>query len=62
FVGAGLMGVARVFVGVHYPLDILVGAAIGFIIPFLIKWVLSFRHPDVLPRHPDASEGSNPGL
>lgn len=38
--GAALIGLARVFVGVHYPIDIIAGAAIGFITPFLIKYFL----------------------
>ena len=46
FIAAIIMGVARVFVGVHYPLDILAGAAIGFISPLLLKWVLP---PTVVP-------------
>lgn len=32
---AFLIALGRVFVGVHYPLDVVAGAAIGFVIPFL---------------------------
>lgn len=37
FAFATLMGLARIYVGVHYPLDILVGALIGFVTPFLLR-------------------------
>jgi undecaprenyl-diphosphatase len=38
FLGAALlMGAARIVVGVHYPLDIAVGAAIGILSAFLIQ-------------------------
>jgi len=35
-----LIGVARIFTGVHWPSDILVGALIGLISAFLIKRIL----------------------
>ena len=31
-----LVGVSRVYVGVHFPLDILVGALIGWLVPWLL--------------------------
>jgi len=34
---AGLMGFARIFVSVHWPLDILVGAILGIITAILVK-------------------------
>lgn len=37
FAGSILMGLARIFVGVHYPLDILGGAAAGLIIGWLMN-------------------------
>ena len=37
FIWAGVIGYAQVYVGVHYPLDILGGASIGF----LFGWALS---------------------
>ena len=36
FVVAGLYGVARVYAGVHYPLDIVAGALIAFVVTFLV--------------------------
>jgi undecaprenyl-diphosphatase len=38
-VGAIFIGIARIFAGVHYPMDILVGALIGLITPFLVELV-----------------------
>lgn len=38
---ATLMGVARVFAGVHWPLDIVGGAAAGFLSVWAIDWLLN---------------------
>ncbi|MDH4157126.1 MAG: phosphatase PAP2 family protein [candidate division Zixibacteria bacterium] len=38
---AALIALSRIFVGVHYPLDVIVGAAIGVIIGFIA--LLGFR-------------------
>lgn len=40
FAAATLMGIARVFVGVHWPIDILAGALIGLGSGFLVKKIL----------------------
>lgn len=40
FVLAGLMGVARIFVSVHWPLDILAGAGLGIVVAHITKWVM----------------------
>ena len=37
---AALIGIARVYGGVHYPLDIIGGAAIGIISPFLVRMLV----------------------
>jgi len=37
---AVLIGLARVYVGVHFLLDILGGAVIGFLVPVIVKLVL----------------------
>ncbi len=41
FVGALLIGIGRVFIGIHWPLDILAGAAVGLISAFTVKKILS---------------------
>jgi undecaprenyl-diphosphatase len=45
---AFLVSVSRVFVGVHYPLDILAGALLGVIIALvmimIVEWVRLVRH------------------
>ena len=41
---AGLVGVARIFVSVHWPLDILAGAMLGIATAVLFKWIFdSFK-------------------
>jgi membrane-associated phospholipid phosphatase len=34
--GAGAVGIDRVFVGVHYPLDVATSVAIGFVSAFVV--------------------------
>lgn len=36
---AGLMGIARIFVGVHWPLDILAGAGLGIVTAVLVNYL-----------------------
>lgn len=43
-VSAILMGIARVFVGVHYPMDILAGAAIGLGSGLLVHKIYSYNN------------------
>ncbi len=38
---AGLMGIARIFVGVHWPLDILGGAVLGVVVAYLMERFVS---------------------
>lgn len=42
FAGALLIGVARIFIGIHWPLDILAGAAVGLISAFAVKKTFFF--------------------
>ena len=40
YLAAILIGIARIFVGVHYPVDILGGAVIGMLVPLLVQAVV----------------------
>lgn len=40
-VGAVFMGLARVYAGVHWPLDIVAGALVGLLAAFVVKSLLS---------------------
>ena len=37
FAAAGLISLARIFVSVHFPIDVITGAFIGFVTPFLVS-------------------------
>jgi|APFre7841882654_1041346.scaffolds.fasta_scaffold109190_1 undecaprenyl-diphosphatase len=42
-----VMALARIYVGVHYPLDILGGAAVGIAVTYLFFWLLKLIQPIV---------------
>lgn len=50
---SALMSIARIFVGVHWPSDILAGAILGIIIGVIIKWVYTkyYVRDKALPAH-----------
>ena len=48
-VSAGLMGFARIFVGVHWPLDIMAGAVLGVASALMIQW-LGSKYLECKPR------------
>jgi undecaprenyl-diphosphatase len=37
---AGVMGISRIWVGVHYPADVLVGASIAVVAAYLSFWIV----------------------
>ena len=43
--GAGLYGLARIYAGVHYPLDVLAGVLIGIVIAYLVLKLRSLLEP-----------------
>jgi undecaprenyl-diphosphatase len=43
FVLAAAIGWSRVYVGVHYPLDVLGGALLGVLIAIALRWLLGAR-------------------
>jgi membrane-associated phospholipid phosphatase len=44
FAWAGIIGVAQVYVSVHFPLDVFCGAVIGFILGYLCAKLFNKRH------------------
>ncbi|MDE2019005.1 MAG: phosphatase PAP2 family protein [Patescibacteria group bacterium] len=49
FILAALIGVARIFVGVHWPLDIIGGALIGLLCGWFIHWLLRGSRKKLYP-------------
>jgi undecaprenyl-diphosphatase len=45
FAAALLMGASRVWVGVHYPHDVLVGALVGLVVGALLGWLAGRAAP-----------------
>jgi undecaprenyl-diphosphatase len=45
FVLASLIGIARIFVGVHWPLDVVIGTVIGIATSFAVRALLAPYHP-----------------
>ena len=43
--GAGLYGFARVYAGVHYPLDVIAGALVGVGVTFFVFRLRDLLHP-----------------
>ena len=45
FIVSGAFGLARIFTGVHYPLDIVAGAVLGIVVAFLVSKVKDLLEP-----------------
>jgi len=46
FIWAALVAYSRIYLGVHYPFDIFVGAIVGISIGFLVKKIYDYVLPD----------------
>jgi len=49
FAWATLFSFTRIYLGVHYPGDILAGAMLGVLIAYLINWIARKFVPQWLP-------------
>lgn len=51
FILAAFMGIARIYVGVHWPLDILGGAVVGVVSAMVIHWLLRRSREELSHSH-----------
>jgi undecaprenyl-diphosphatase len=42
YIFASIVGFSRVYVGVHYPLDVAAGGLIGFLCASLVNWLIAY--------------------
>lgn len=54
--GASLIAISRIFVGIHWSSDILVGAAIGIISAFAVKKILDIHLEEISGNKPENKE------
>lgn len=54
--GASLIAVSRIFVGIHWPSDVLAGAAIGIISAFAVKKILDIHFKEISDNKPENKE------
>ena len=47
FIASALIGISRIFCGIHWPFDILAGAIIGIFSPLLMRNFLEIRSPKI---------------
>jgi undecaprenyl-diphosphatase len=57
FVLAALMGIARIYAGVHWPLDILGGIVVGLASGWFVHWLFRGVRAELLPaKKPDGAD------
>jgi undecaprenyl-diphosphatase len=58
FLWAALNCYSRIYLGVHYPLDIFFGACLGILLAIGIYWLYKYSRPRLIPLRLDSSRGN----
>ena len=45
---AGLIGIAQIYVGLHFPGDVIFGGGLGFLVAYLVRRIVDYISPKVL--------------